>query len=148
MLTELPLDIAFAAIVLYAAGNSINAMSLIGFIVMGGIIINDSILKIDTINQLRKEGWELKAAIHEGGSRRLKPIVMTALVTVIALVPQMIGSGLGAKLQLPLSLTILGGMTFGTAVSLWIIPLFYYYLIETGQWFRKKFGRKEVSEKI
>lgn len=148
VLTELPLDIAFAAIVLYAAGNSINAMSLIGFIVMGGIIINDSILKIDTINQLRKEGWELKAAIHEGGSRRLKPIVMTALVTVIALVPQMIGSGLGAKLQLPLSLTILGGMTFGTAVSLWIIPLFYYYLIETGQWFRKKFGKTEVSEKI
>lgn len=138
VLIELPIDVAFAAILLYVAGNSINAMSLIGFIVMGGIIINDSILKIDTINQLRKEGLELKAAIHEGGRRRLKPIVMTALVTVVALLPQMLGNDLGAKLQLPLSLTMLGGMTAGTLVSLWIIPLLYYHVVNAGIWIRKK----------
>lgn len=129
VLIELPIDIAFASIVLWIFGNSVNAMSLIGFIVMGGIIINDSILKIDTINQLRKEGYDLLPAIHEGGRRRLKPIIMTALVTVIALVPQMFGSDIGAKLQLPLSLTMLGGMTAGTLVSIWVIPLLYYYMI-------------------
>lgn len=129
VLIELPIDIAFASIVLWIFGNSVNAMSLIGFIVVGGIIINDSILKIDTINQLRKEGYDLLPAIHEGGRRRLKPIIMTALVTVIALVPQMFGSDIGAKLQLPLSLTMLGGMTAGTLVSIWVIPLLYYYMI-------------------
>ena len=132
VLIELPIDIAFAAIVLLIAGSSINAMSLIGFIVMGGIIINDSILKIDTINQLRKEGMDLLPAIHDGGRRRLKPIVMTALVTVIALLPQMFGTDTGAKLQLPLSLTMLGGMTAGTLISLWVIPLLYYYTVTFG----------------
>lgn len=133
VLVEIPIDIAFGLILLFIAGNSINAMSLIGFIVMGGIIINDSILKIDTINQLRKEGMSLLDAIHEGGRRRLKPIIMTALVTVIALLPQMLGSDLGAKLQLPLSLTMLGGMTAGTLVSLWIIPLLYYHVVMAGK---------------
>lgn len=133
VLVEIPIDIAFGLIILFIAGNSINAMSLIGFIVMGGIIINDSILKIDTINQLRKEGMPLLDAIHEGGRRRLKPIIMTALVTVIALLPQMLGNDLGAKLQLPLSLTMLGGMTAGTLVSLWIIPLLYYHVVIAGK---------------
>lgn len=143
VLIEIPIDIAFAALFLYVAGSSINAMSLIGFVVMSGIIINDSILKIDTINQLRKEGMGLMDAIHEGGRRRLKPIVMTALVTVIALLPQMLGSDLGAKLQLPLSLTMLGGMTAGTLVSLWIIPLLYYHMINAGKRLSRLFGKIE-----
>jgi multidrug efflux pump subunit AcrB len=137
VLIELPIDVAFATILLYLAGNSINAMSMIGFIVMGGIIINDSILKIDTVNQLRKEGMGLMDAIHEGGRRRLKPIVMTSLTTVIALMPQMMGSGLGAKLQLPLSLTMLGGMSIGVLVSLWIIPLLYYHVVNAGIWMKR-----------
>lgn len=130
VLIELPMDIAFAVIILFLAGNSINIMSLIGFVVMGGIVINDSILKIDTINQLRKEGLSTMAAIHEGGRRRLKPIIMTALTTVIALVPQILGSDIGAKLQLPLSLSMLGGMTAGTLISLFIIPLAYYFSLK------------------
>lgn len=137
VLIELPIDVAFATILLYLAGNSINAMSMIGFIVMGGIIINDSILKIDTVNQLRKEGMGLMDAIHEGGRRRLKPIVMTSLTTVIALMPQMMGSDLGAKLQLPLSLTMLGGMSIGVLVSLWIIPLLYYHVVNAGIWMKR-----------
>ena len=142
VLIELPIDVAFATLLLYVFGNSINAMSMIGFIVMGGIIINDSILKIDTINQLRKEGMGLMDAIHEGGRRRLKPIVMTSLTTVIALMPQMLGSDLGAKLQLPLSLTMLGGMSIGVLVSLWIIPLLYYHVVNAGKWMREKLMMK------
>jgi len=141
VLIELPLDLAFAIVILYIAGNSINIMSLIGFIVMGGIIINDSILKIDTINQLQKEGLSIIDAIHEGGRRRLKPIIMTALTTVIALVPQMFGSDIGAKLQLPLSLSMLGGMTAGTAISLFVIPLAYYYAVKGRERFSEYFSR-------
>ena len=148
VLIEIPIDLAFAVLFLYVAGNSINAMSLIGFIVMSGIIINDSILKIDTVNQLRKEGFSVMEAIHEGGRRRLKPIIMTALVTVIALLPQMLGSDLGAKLQLPLSISMLGGMTAGTLVSLWIIPLLYYHTVSAGSWIKTLFHKNtSVSNK-
>lgn len=143
ILLELPLDLAFAIIILYFTGNSINIMSLIGFVVMGGVIINDSILKIDTINQLCKEGLPILEAIHEGGRRRLKPIIMTALTTIIALVPQMFGSDIGAKLQLPLSLSMLGGMTAGTAISLFVIPLAYYYAFNARERMSVYFSRKK-----
>jgi multidrug efflux pump subunit AcrB len=128
VLIEIPIDIfaAFAFLKIFGAG--INIMSLIGIVVMGGIIINDSILKIDTINQLMKEGNSLIKSILLGGQRRLKPILMTSLTTVLAMVPMLISPGIGSELQLPLALALLGGMTVGTLVSLYFIPLCYYYL--------------------
>jgi multidrug efflux pump subunit AcrB len=127
VLIEIPIDIAGGLLILYLAGSSLNVMSLIGFVVMGGIIINDSILKIDTIKQLRKSGMPPLEAVLEGGRRRLKPILMTSLTTIIAIIPQIFGSGVGAQLQQPLSFTILGGMSIGTFVSLFMVPLLYLY---------------------
>lgn len=127
VLIEIPIDIAGGLLILYLAGSSLNIMSLIGFVVMGGIIINDSILKIDTIKQLRKSGLPPLEAVLEGGRRRLKPILMTSLTTIIAIIPQVFGSGVGAQLQQPLSFTILGGMSIGTFVSLFMVPLLYLY---------------------
>ena len=103
-------------------------MSAIGIIVMTGIIINDSILKIDTINKLMDNGYPLVRAIFEAGRRRLKPIIMTSLTTILAMVPFLFQKGMGAELQKPLALAIIGGMTIGTLVSLFIIPLLYYRL--------------------
>ncbi len=103
-------------------------MSLIGIIVMSGIIINDSILKIDTINRLRNQGYSLMKALVVGGQRRFKPIIMTSLTTILALLPFLFITGLGADLQKPLALAVIGGMIVGTMVSLYFIPLFYYYL--------------------
>ena len=95
---------------------------------MSGIIINDSILKIDTINQLQSQGYSLIRAMVEAGHRRLKPILMTSLTTILALVPFLFTSGLGSDLQRPLALAVIGGMTLGTLVSLYVVPLMYYYL--------------------
>lgn len=128
VLLEIPIDIAGALALLYLFGGSLNLMSLIGIIVMCGIIINDSILKIDTINTLRKEGMPLMKALHQAGERRLKPILMTSITTVLALVPFLFGSDLGSELQKPLALAVIGGMVLGTLVSLYFIPLGYYYL--------------------
>jgi multidrug efflux pump subunit AcrB len=128
VLLEVPIDIFGALFFLKLFGNSINLMSMIGIVVMSGIIINDSILKIDTINQLRQEGNSLLRALLEAGRRRLKPILMTSLTTILALLPLVFTTGLGAELQLPLALSVIGGMTFGTLVSLYFIPLFFYYL--------------------
>ena len=113
---------------LWMAGSSINLMSLIGIVVMAGIVINDSILKVDTINRLRRDGMPLLRAILLGGCRRLKPILMTSLTTIGAIAPFLIRGSMGADLQFPLSVALIGGMIVGTLVSLLFVPLFYYEL--------------------
>lgn len=128
VLLEVPMDIAGALGLLWLFGGTINLMAMIGIIVMSGIIINDSILKIDTINQLRKQGLALMPAIETAGKRRLKPILMTSLTTILALMPFLVSHDMGSELQQPLALTVIGGMTIGTLVSLYFVPLMYYYL--------------------
>jgi multidrug efflux pump subunit AcrB len=93
---------------------------------MCGIVINDSILKVDTINQLRKQGLSLIRSIFEAGNRRLKPIIMTSLTTVLAIAPFLAGGNMGSDLQYPLSLALIGGMIVGTFVSVFFVPLVYY----------------------
>jgi multidrug efflux pump subunit AcrB len=111
-------------------GETINVMSAIGIVVMSGIIINDSILKLHTINLLRKEGHSVDDAIKLGGTKRLKPILMTSLTTILALLPFLFIGGLGASLQRPLALTVIGGMIIGTFISLYFIPLIYSFLVK------------------
>lgn len=128
VLLEIPIDIAGALALLWLGGGTINLMAMIGIVVMSGIIINDSILKIDTINRLRREGMGLMEAIETGGQRRLNAILMTSLTTILAIVPFLFSNDIGSLLQQPLSLTLIGGMVLGTAVSLYFVPLWYYYL--------------------
>ena len=128
ILSEIAIDLFGALVLLWLCGSSLNIMSLIGIVVMCGIVINDSILKIDTINRLRRNGYELKRAIMMAGNRRLKPIIMTSLTTILAIAPFLVTGSMGADLQFPLSLAIIGGMTLGTVVSVFFIPLIYYYI--------------------
>ncbi|MBC8754293.1 efflux RND transporter permease subunit [Kordia sp. YSTF-M3] len=128
ILLEIPIDIGGALLLLWLFGESINIMAVIGIIVMCGVIINDSILKIHTINLLKKQGLSIEDAIKTGGKLRIKPIVMTSLTTILALLPFLFMSGLGATLQKPLALTVIGGMLIGTFISLYFIPLLYSYL--------------------
>ena len=128
ILAEVAVDIFGALLALWLAGSSINLMSLIGIVVMAGIVINDSILKVDTINRLRRDGMPLLRAILTGGQRRLKPILMTSLTTIGAVAPLLVRGTMGADLQFPLSVALIGGMVVGTLVSLLFVPLFYYEL--------------------
>jgi len=126
ILLEIPIDIGGALLLLWLFGGTINVMATIGIIVMSGIIINDSILKIHTINLLRNKGYTILEAIKLGGKLRLKPIIMTSITTILALTPFLFMNSLGATLQKPLALTIIGGMFIGTLISLYLIPLLYY----------------------
>ena len=129
ILSEIVVDIFGALLLLWLCGGGINAMSMIGIVVMSGIVINDSILKVDTINRLRKEnGYNLLRAIMTGGSRRLNPILMTTLTTVLAMVPFLTKGDMGSDLQFPLSIVMIGGMTVGLIVSIFGIPLIYYMI--------------------
>jgi multidrug efflux pump subunit AcrB len=128
VLLEIPIDIAGALLLVKLFGGTINIMTMIGLIVMSGVIINDSILKVDTINNLRAEGMSLKQAIYTGGSRRLKPIIMVALASIISTAPILFSQGIGSELQRPMALALMGGMSLGTVVSLFFIPLAYWYI--------------------
>lgn len=126
IMAEIVVDVFAGLAVLWISGVSINLMSLIGLVVVSGIVINDSILKVDTINRLRRGGMELKHAIVEAGGRRMKAIIMTSLTTVLAVVPFLNRGNMGDDLQYPMSLVIIAGMVIGTFVSLFVLPALYW----------------------
>ncbi|QTY27950.1 efflux RND transporter permease subunit [Flavobacterium sp. CS20] len=108
--------------IVWIFGGSLNDMT--------GIGINDSIIKVHTINTLRKSGLnDVDKAIEKAGIMRLKPILMTSLTTILALMPFLFISGLGADLQKPLALTVIGGLFVGTFISLYFIPILYKLLV-------------------
>ncbi|MBQ9477420.1 MAG: efflux RND transporter permease subunit [Bacteroidales bacterium] len=125
ILSEILIDIAASLGVLWILGEGINLMSLIGLVVICGIVINDSILKIDTINRLVRSGWEMEAAVHEAGHRRLKAIIMTSVTTILAVLPFLSRGNMGDDLQFPMALVIIVGMVVGTLVSLFFVPAVY-----------------------
>jgi len=140
ILLEIPIDLGGALLLLWIFGGTINIMAAIGIVVMSGIVINDSILKIHTINSFLKEGFSMEISIKKAGKLRFKPILMTSLTTILALGPFLLISGLGAELQKPLALTVIGGMTIGTFVSLYFVPLMF-------SWFYKFFQKESSYEK-
>jgi multidrug efflux pump subunit AcrB len=121
------LGISGSVIMLYLFGDSINIMSLIGMVVLMGLIDNDSVLKIDTMNRLRDEE-NIISAIRSGGLKRLQSQLMTFFTTILGLLPILWSSGLGAELQRSLSLAVLGGMFVGLFSSWTVIPLTYWIL--------------------
>lgn len=128
VLLEIPIDTAFALIALWICGHTLNLMSAIGIIVTCGIVVNDSILKLDAINELRKAGVPLLEAVHTAGRRRLRAIIMTSLTTIFAMVPLLFTSDMGSEMQQPLSIAMIGSMVVGTLVSLFIVPLIYWFI--------------------
>jgi multidrug efflux pump subunit AcrB len=126
ILSEIVLDIFGTLLVLWICDISLNIMSLIGIVVTCGIVINDSILKVDTINLLRKEGCSVLHTVLAAGVRRLKPILMTSLTTILAIAPFLIRGDMGSDLQYPLSVAVIAGMVTGTLVSVYFVPLIYY----------------------
>ncbi|MBD8489828.1 efflux RND transporter permease subunit [Echinicola sp. CAU 1574] len=135
----LPLGIGGALLVLWLTGTSLNVMSAIGLVVMLGIMVNDAILKIDTINRLKvkykeqEKEWSqakvLDRALYEAGEIRLKPILMTSITTILALLPVIFSAGLGADLQRPLVYSVIGGLTIGTLTALYFVPLAYWAVV-------------------
>ena len=128
ILSEVVIDVFFVLLILWLMGMPINVMSMIGIIVMAGIVINDSILKIDTINVHRRQGMGVMESINKAGHERLMPIIMTSLTTIFSLLPFLARGSIGADMQFPLSLAILIGMVVGTLVSIFYVPLIYYVI--------------------
>jgi len=110
---------------LFLTGTSINVVALLGVIMLGGIVVNNGIVLIDYLNLLRARGVELKKAVMEASKARLRPILMTAMTTVLGLIPMAIAVGEGAELRSPLAISVIGGLSVATFLTLLVIPALY-----------------------
>lgn len=121
----LPIGVAGSLLAIGVTGNTINILSLIGMVALLGIAVNDAIIKVDTIRRLRDEGMDGCEAIMKASELRLRPIIMTSVTTILAMVPMAIGLGGGEQLQRPLAITIIGGLFLTTSLTLLYTPIFY-----------------------
>ena len=131
VLFAIPLAAMGVALVLLATGQTINLMSLMGCIVLIGIVVNDAILMVDFINQRRAAGMDVSVAIMEAGRDRIRPIMMTTITTVLGLIPLAIGFGDGAELRQPLAITIIGGLLSATLLTLIVVPVIYSLVVRS-----------------
>jgi len=126
---SVPLAIVGVALMLFLTRTTFNVQSFIGCIMLGGIAVNNAILLVDQTNQLRREeGYGLHEAIQEAGRRRLRPILMTALTTIFALVPLALGFGEGSEAQAPMARAVIGGLTSSTLITLVFVPVVYSFI--------------------
>ncbi len=125
IMLSVPLAAIGAVIALVVARDGVNVMSLIGFVILVGIVVNDAIIKVDFINQYRREGASLREAIMEAGRVRLRPIIMTTATTVLGLTPLALGLGAGADLRAPLAVAVIGGLISATLLTLVVVPVIY-----------------------
>jgi len=133
ILFTIPLALVGAVLALFVTGTTINIVALIGVIMLAGIVVNNAIVLVDLINQLRAEGKERIEAIMEAGAARLRPILMTSLTTALGLLPMAVGVGEGAEVRAPMAITVIGGLLVSTFLTLVVIPV-VYSLMDRKQW--------------
>jgi multidrug efflux pump subunit AcrB len=120
-----PLAVTGALVTLWAAGATLNLYSQIGFVLLIGLASKNSILLVEYANQLRDRGMELTEAVLEAGRIRFRPIMMTAVSTVVGALPIALGLGAGSDSRVPLGLVIVGGVSIATFLTLFLVPVVY-----------------------
>jgi len=143
MLT-IPLAGVGTVLTFFFLGKTLNMMAYIGIIMLGGIAVNNAILLIDRINQLREAGLKKKAAIVLAGTQRIRPILMTSLTTILALLPLTIGIGESTSLRAPMALAVIGGLVSSTLLTLVVIPCVYWVFDSLSAWLTG--ANKETSQ--
>ena len=125
ILLTIPLAVVGSILTFFIFGKNFNIMAIIGIIMLAGIAVNNSIILVDRINQLIRDGMPRRDAILQAGQQRIRPIIMTSLTTILALLPLTIGFGESASLRSPMALAVIGGLTTSTLMTLVVIPCVY-----------------------
>ena len=125
ILFTIPMAFTGGFLGLLITGKDLSAIAMIGFVMLAGIIVNNGIVLVDTINQLREQGYELNEAIITAGTMRIRPILMTALTTILGLSTMAIGFGQGAEMMQPMAIVTIGGLIYGTLLTLLVVPCIY-----------------------
>jgi len=143
---SLPLSVVGMAAMLYLTKDSISIMSLIGLIMLMGLVTKNAILLIDYTKILRAEGMERRAALINAGRTRLRPILMTTLAMIFGMVPLALGLGAGAEMRAPMARAVIGGLITSTLLTLLVVPVMYTILDDISGWFSRRWkGRKKES---
>ena len=123
----IPLAFTGGFIGLWVSGSEVSVISMIGFVMLSGIIVNNGIVLVDYTNQLRTigQGMEKREAIVEAGRTRLRPILMTAITTVLGLIPMVVGKQMGSDMSRPMAIVVIGGLVYGTLLTLFVVPCMY-----------------------
>ena len=133
ILFTIPLALVGAVLALFITGTTVSIVALIGVIMLAGIVVNNAIVLVDLINQLRAQGAERTDAIMEAGRARLRPILMTSLTTALGLLPMAMGIGEGSEVRTPMAITVIGGLVVSTLLTLLVIPV-VYSLMDRKRW--------------
>ncbi|MBD5341054.1 MAG: efflux RND transporter permease subunit [Bacteroides sp.] len=143
IMTSLLFAFSGVFIILWLTGHTLNIMSMIGAIMLIGIVVKNGIVLIDYITLNRERGMSIRRAVIDGGRSRLRPVVMTTLTTILGMVPMAVGSGQGAEMWRPMGTAVIGGLTFSTILTLLFVPVLYCVFAGNGvKRFRKKFSKK------
>lgn len=121
----IPLAFTGGFFALFFTGTEVSVIAMIGFVMLAGIIVNNGIVMVDYINQLRREGMDKKEAISTAAASRLRPILMTVLTTVISMSTMALGIGDGSEMMKPMAITMIGGLVYGTILTLVVVPCIY-----------------------
>ncbi len=151
VLTILPLSVAGAAFALLFTGQTLNIFSMIGILLLMGIVKKNSILLVDYATELRRQGKGALESMLEAGPVRLRPILMTSVATLMAAVPASLAMGEGSEVRAPMAIAVIGGLVISTGLSLLVVPAFYVVADRMLQWSRRVFHLAkpvEVAEPV
>jgi len=144
----IPLSLVGVTLGLVLTGTNLNVMSLVGIVMLVGIIVNNGIVLVDYMNQLRHRGMELFEAVENAGLVRLRPVLMTALTTILGLFPLALGVGESGESWAPMARSVMGGLAVGTALTLLVVPVIYVVAEQKGQkakaWMARRSGQQSA----
>lgn len=129
----IPLSFIGVALGLVLTGTSLSVMALVGMVMLVGIVVNNGIVLVDYINQLRARGKDMVEAILEGGRVRMRPVMMTALTTILAMLPLALGLGESGENWAPMARSVMGGMAMGMILTLLVVPVIYMEIERTAE---------------
>lgn len=147
---SVPLALSGGFIGLFVTGLPLNVIGIIGLIILVGIVVNNAIVLVDYINNRRSKGEERNAAIMKAGPIRIRPIMMTALTTILGLVPMAMGIGEGAELTQSMGVVVIGGLSLSTVLTLVVVPVMYTIFDDITAFFKRKFkkNKNEIIEQV
>lgn len=147
IMTSLLFAFSGVFLILWMTGHTLNVMSMIGAIMLIGIVVKNGIVLIDYITLNRERGMSIRNAVVLGGKSRLRPVVMTTLTTILGMVPMAVGSGQGAEMWRPMGTAVIGGLTFSTILTLLFVPVLYCVFAGNGVKNTRRKLRKEIAAK-
>lgn len=147
IMTSLMFAFSGVFIILWLTGHTLNVMSMIGAIMLIGIVVKNGIVLIDYITLNRERGMGIRTAVIDGGRSRLRPVVMTTLTTILGMVPMAVGTGQGAEMWRPMGTAVIGGLTFSTILTLLFVPTLYCVFAARGVKNRRRAMRKAINSK-